>query len=557
MDTEDPGVYSAEPIRLIDSETFANMSSNQQHAASNNTNGANHVDLWAEGRRLQQQNDVAGAQRVYEKILLISYADPTINHQTMARFAADILLYKYQLDGAPTGSRLQDIIASMATDELWLNYLGAAINTNAILELLFIEVRSALLLEWQAASSIPTHYAALMAALALQAFANEYVFSVTEVEIAALARLQQPASELYKEAALLLGAMYSPLSGAGDISALRASPAMQLPFVNKLIERTVTELEQEEQLRSNIEPLSPVVSLQDDAISQKVRAQYEENPYPRWQAPPAPKHFAMQQLLRRQPGFQPQAFLDVNINVLVAGCGTGYEPIDIARMDNSLKLTAVDLSSRSLAYGMRMARNLGVDNIRFYQGDILNLHLVKEQFGLVICSGVLHHMANPAAGWRQLCERTKPGGVLRISLYSELARRRVVRAREQIAALGLTASVTDIRQFRSKIFSGELGLELSELTEGDDFFSMSACRDLLFHVQEHRFTFTQIAALIEELGLRLIGMDLPHDGVAAEFLTMFSEGGAAFGDLHNWAQFEARYPDTFVSMYHLWCQKAV
>lgn len=559
----------------LSSEKFARMSSNTPSVHQNAQAQAGHFaetlnDLWKQGQQLQQQQNVAGALLVYEKMLLLSYAEPTIDHQTMAQFAADVLLRKYQIRSTPKGESLHHLMAEMESDKVWLGYLSSGINTNPLVEMLLTAVRGALLLEWQLTQTLSERRIELIAALALQAFANEYVWAVTAVENTALEQLQSievQASSVHtpdtRTAALLLRAMYSPLLVLGDISILSISKTASYSLVTKLIERSVTELTIEQALRSQITPLVPDLAPQDsatpedDAISHKVRSQYEENPYPRWQAPPAPQAFPMQKMLRHQPGFQPQAFLEDAIDVLVAGCGTGFEPIDIARMDPSLTLTAFDLSRPSLAYGMRMANNFGVSNIRFYQGNILNLDRLDKQFGLVICSGVLHHMESPETGWKRLCERTKPGGVLRISLYSELARRRVVSAREHISALGLSTSAEDIKQFRAKVFSGKLGAELSELRSSDDFFSMSACRDLLFHVQEHRFSFSQLAQLISTLGLKLIGIDLPHPSVSEKFLAMFPQGGEAFADLYKWEQFEARYPDTFVSMYNFWCQKPV
>jgi hypothetical protein len=36
---------------------------------------------------------------------------------------------------------------------------------------------------------------------------------------------------------------------------------------------------------------------------------------------------------------------------------------------------------------------------------------------------------------------------------------------------------------------------------------MQECRDLLFHVQEHRFSLPQIGATLEELGLDFVGFE--------------------------------------------------
>ena len=52
-----------------------------------------------------------------------------------------------------------------------------------------------------------------------------------------------------------------------------------------------------------------------------------------------------------------------------------------------------------------------------------------ERFDLVESSGVLHHMEDPQEGWRILTGLVKPGGLMKIALYSEIARQDVVAAR--------------------------------------------------------------------------------------------------------------------------------
>ena len=65
-------------------------------------------------------------------------------------------------------------------------------------------------------------------------------------------------------------------------------------------------------------------------------------------------------------------------------------------------MTAFDLSRASLAYGMRMAEQMGAGNIEYLEADILDLDRMDQMFDVVECTGVLHHMADPMAGWSAL-----------------------------------------------------------------------------------------------------------------------------------------------------------
>src|SRR5581483_5293785 len=110
--------------------------------------------------------------------------------------------------------------------------------------------------------------------------------------------------------------------------------------------------------------------------------------------------------------------------------------------------------------------------------------------------GVLHHLADPLAGWRALLPLMKPGARMCIGLYSEIARRDVVEARAFIASRGFTPTADGIRACRQEIMRGGERLRWAGLTNVSDFFSMSGCRDMIFNAMEHRFTLPRIKAFL-------------------------------------------------------------
>lgn len=104
---------------------------------------------------------------------------------------------------------------------------------------------------------------------------------------------------------------------------------------------------------------------------------------------------------------------------------------------------------------------------------------------------------------------------------------------------------------RAEIAGRPDGDPLHNITQFSDFFSMSECRDLLFHVQEHQFTIPQIAAFLAEAGFTFLGFETP---ARTSYLRQFPDDKAAT-DLANWAAFEAENPATFAQMYQFWIQK--
>jgi len=142
---------------------------------------------------------------------------------------------------------------------------------------------------------------------------------------------------------------------------------------------------------------------------------------------------------------------------------------------------------------------------------------------------------------------------MNLGLYSELARRHLVKAREFIAERGYASTPDDIRRFRQDLANQYPTAEVQWLIEIPDFYSTSECRDLLFHVQEHRLTLGQIESFISEHGLQFIGFEL-DPRVLQEYRARFADDKAGI-NLRNWARFEAENPDTFIGMYRFWIQK--
>ena len=140
---------------------------------------------------------------------------------------------------------------------------------------------------------------------------------------------------------------------------------------------------------------------------------------------------------------------------------------------------------------------------------------------------------------------------MRIGLYSDLARHHIAKIREDIVQEGIRTSEAEMRQFRQTLAQSN-DEHHQKLLHSGDFFSLSAFRDLIFHVQEHRFTIQKIQRSLDQLGLKFCGFENPD--IVARFKEAFGRESDAF-DLSLWHQFEESHPRTFVGMYQFWCQK--
>ena len=219
--------------------------------------------------------------------------------------------------------------------------------------------------------------------------------------------------------------------------------------------------------------------------------------------------------------------------ILSAGCGTGQLALEIAQSVTA-RVLAIDLSLSSLGYAGRKARELGLTGIEFAQGDLLELGAIGRSFDVVECSGVLHHLADPFAGWRLLLSLLRPGGFMVVGFYSEAARRGIVEARRFIAERGYGTSADDIRRCRQDLLDLDQGRELGAAF--GDFFGVSSCRDLLFHVQEQRMRLSAIAAFLHDNGLTFLGFETDNATLQAYRRCFPDDPGAT--NLSHWETFE-------------------
>jgi tetratricopeptide (TPR) repeat protein/SAM-dependent methyltransferase len=397
----------------------------------------------------------------------------------------------------------------------------------------------------------------LWCALAKQCFINEYVFAHTDAELAEARQLRDALVDAVQTGATIpllwpvAVAAYFPLHSLPGAAVL-VETSWPEPLED-LLTLQVREPQQEAQHRSGIPQATEIA----DTVSIAVRQQYEESPYPRWMKPaPVAPAANLDTYLRGLFPLAPLRTVGTRHGpaVLIAGCGTGQQSIEAALLYADAQVLAIDLSLASLGYAKRRTVELGLSSIDYAQADILRLGQLGRTFDLIEASGVLHHLRDPVAGWRALLSLLRPGGVMRVGLYSELARAPIVAARRHIAEQGYGQSAEDIRRCRQELMDAADGTPLRRTTGWRDFYSTSQCRDLLFHVQEHRFTLPEIAKVVAESGVTFLGFELDA-WVLRRYRTRFPDD-KTMTDFACWHAFEQENPHTFVGMYQFWLQKS-
>jgi tetratricopeptide (TPR) repeat protein/SAM-dependent methyltransferase len=450
-------------------------------------------------------------------------------------------------------------MAALSQDRLLGALMISARVADRDLERLLTMARRALLADAERTAGTPVTDLDFACALARQCFINEYVFAETGTERAAVQRLAAALAERLRAGADIpplwpvVVAAYSPLHVVPDLDGLadRISDRTWPAAVTAVLTQQIREPRDEQAIRASLPTLTPI----GDGVSRLVQDQYEENPYPRWILPaPAVTAYPAAEYLRTKFPLAPLRPLRLagGADMLIAGCGTGAHAIEAFRRIAGARVLGIDLSSHSLAYAIRKTRELGLP-IDYAQADIMRLGGIGRSFDIIESSGVLHHLADPMAGWRILLSLLRPGGVMSIGLYSKLARAEINAALAFIAERGYRATLDDIRRCRQDILALPDGAPGQTVTRSGDFYSVSECRDLLFHVQEHQHTLPEIAAFLAEQNLQFLGFDL--DPRVLDLYARTCPDDPAMIDLARWHDFECRNPNVFVGMYQFAVQK--
>lgn len=446
---------------------------------------------------------------------------------------------------------------SILSDPHIHNFLRYNKNLDIDTELLLVSLRKKLLSidDQQLADPVVIE---TVCTLAYQANINEYVWYVSDHESDLLRQLQSPAdvsgdiqSVLWNNIARLV-MYYRPtdiFSSFENIQEYLGAPGALFQCLREFIEHYASDYEEYMSIKSSIQQFGHI----SNSTSKQIASNYEEHPYPRWNSLEKTRHDSRKNKLLSLFSEEDLSFMTKPFKVLVAGCGTGYGACEYALTYNkNAQITAIDLSSASLAYATKMARKYGIKNVNFLQMDLLDLPELDTEFDIVECTGVLHHMKDPIEGGKALVSNLRKDGIAHISLYSELARKQILQFRERYK-LRPDMSDDEVREYRYRILIENEDAIDNKLSLRADFFDLSRCRDLLFHPLEHRFTVPKIHHMINELGLDFMGFERPEI-IRSRYWTNYPSK-KDWRNLDRWDEFEHKHPEAFGSLYQIWAKK--
>ena len=440
-------------------------------------------------------------------------------------------------------------IKDLNTVSILKSYLEISCISDLLLEELLIEIRKIILFNISKIKSNP-EVESFLHSLSHQCYINEYIYGITKKENRAIINIEKNISkniELGRQIPnlhFLILSCYKPLYNYKWKKKIKVSKKLE-----KIKKIHIDYFLEEKNIKNAI---IRDINIKNQ-VSKKIKSQYEENPYPRWTKLPSFNlnssivNFVYNKKLNLNDY---RVLNNKSPSVLIAGCGTGQNVFNNAQQFKNSNILGIDLSLSSLAYAIRKSKELKFSNIHFNHLDILNLKKINANFDIVEVMGVLHHMENPMQGLESILNCIKPGGLLRIGLYSKKARENITRIKKDMTKLDIQADKNSMLSFRNKIKKLKINL-YDEIFQSNDAYSLSGFRDLIFHEHELYFNLDDIKNFIKKYNLHFCGFD--NDELNSKFINMF--GFEELQNLDKWANIENNNKKYFSRMYQFWCQK--
>jgi SAM-dependent methyltransferase len=204
------------------------------------------------------------------------------------------------------------------------------------------------------------------------------------------------------------------------------------------------------------------------------------------------------------------------LDILIAGCGTNQAAV-FAFTNPDANVVAVDVSQSSLDHEQFLKDRYGLKNLDLHRLPIEDVSTLGRDFDLIVCTGVLHHLADPQAGMNALAAGLRPDGVMGVMLYARYGRFGVELLQSIFRDLGLDQGGASIARVKDTIamlparHPARTYLGMTRDAQSDDVLV-----DTFLHGRERSYTVDGCLELVDRAGLAFQGWLLnapyyPHD----------------------------------------------
>jgi SAM-dependent methyltransferase len=192
-----------------------------------------------------------------------------------------------------------------------------------------------------------------------------------------------------------------------------------------------------------------------------------------------------------------------DLDILVAGCGT-WQAAKYAVCRPAARVVGIDVSATSLVHTERLKQQYQLTNLEVRQVAVEHVGELARDFDLIVCTGVLHHLADPDAGLRALGAVLRPHGVIYMMVYAPYGRTGIYMIQDYCRRLGIGTSEQDIRDLVAALQTLPPNHPLTTVLRGArDARNADALADALLNPRDRSYSVPQLLDLLERNGLTL------------------------------------------------------
>jgi SAM-dependent methyltransferase len=204
-------------------------------------------------------------------------------------------------------------------------------------------------------------------------------------------------------------------------------------------------------------------------------------------------------------------------DILIAGCGTN-QAAAIAIRNRQSRIVAVDISQPSLDHQQYLKEKHGLWNLELHLLPIEELSTLGLDFDLIISTGVLHHLEDPAIGMRSLGSVLRRDGSIGLTMYAKYGRIGVEMLQSVFRDLDLQQDEIGVQMAKETMELLPAGHVLQSYIdiEGEELAYDGAIVDTFLHRRDRSYSVDDILGLVDSAGLEFQGWLLnapyyPHD----------------------------------------------
>jgi SAM-dependent methyltransferase len=239
-------------------------------------------------------------------------------------------------------------------------------------------------------------------------------------------------------------------------------------------------------------------------VAEQVQSFYDRYPYP----PPVDnldKYRSLwQDTQKRRADYHlswPASPYKEDQSILIAGCGTSQAAKHALRWPEA-QVTGIDSSTTSVRSTEDLKRKYNLKNLQVSQLAIEQVSELGMKFDQIVCTGVLHHLADPDAGLSALRSVLKSDGAMHLMVYAPYGRAGIYMLQEFCRRLGIHANDADIRDLIGALSELPPGHPLETLLRhAPDFRHEAALADALLHPQDRAYSVPQLFDFLRKAGL--------------------------------------------------------